>query len=64
MSTNRLAEGVCEGRRCSPASTLEPWLLGLAGFLITSAGLLLQEDGRAARRLTELALHISGPGAA
>jgi len=38
------------------AIRLEPWLIGLAGFLVASAALLLREEGAGLARLAALAL--------
>jgi hypothetical protein len=42
--------------------SLEPWLLGLAGFLAASAALLLRDDGSGLARLAALALQATGAG--
>ena len=38
----------------------EPWLLGLAGFLLTSAGLLHNAAESAGTGIPAMALHLSG----
>lgn len=39
---------------------LEPWLLGLGGFLVASAAMLMRDEGSGLARLATLALHVSG----
>ncbi len=48
------------GRWRRRVRTYEPWLLGLAAFVITSVGLLHDNEGPARARLTAAGLHIAG----
>ena len=63
IDADRAAGRIGTGLWRRRAIKLEPWLLGLAGFLLTSAGLLHNGEGSAGERLPAMAVHISGVGA-
>ena len=59
IAVRRMVAGYWQRR----AIQLKPWLFGLAGFLITSAGLLYDRDRTAGADFSAVALHIRGAGA-
>ena len=63
MLTSELGAGSATGGLRRRAKKFEPWLLGLAGFVLTSVGLLHNAAQSAGTGLPAMALHLSGVGA-